>query len=174
MLAELRRRLREAAVADPPGKPEIPWPDLPPTYHARRREVGLAVFQALGASEADKEAREAWRLAGVGFFDAPHVLVISAAKCLMGWGMHDVGAVAQSIMLAAHAKGLGTCPQAAPIRHPRIFRELLGIPGDKEVVLAMPIGFPKRDAAVNRFERVRLPLAEMVTWKGADPGSPGQ
>jgi nitroreductase len=169
VLAELRRRLREAAVADPPGKPEIAWPDLPEKYHARRREIGLAVFKALGVSDADKGAREAWRLAGVGFFDAPHVIIICAAKCLMGWGMHDVGAVAQSIMLAAHAKGLGTCPQAAPIRHPWILREVLGIPSDKEVVLAMPIGYPKRDAAVNQFERTRLPLAEMVTWKGMDP-----
>jgi nitroreductase len=168
-LGELRRRLREAAIADPPGKPEIPWPDLPPKYHARRREVGLAVFRALGVSDEDKAAREAWRLAGIEFFGAPHVIVICAAKCLMGWGMHDVGAVAQSIMLAAHAKGLGTCPQAAPIRHPAIFRDLLDIAPDKEVVLAMPIGFPDREAPVNQFQRTRAPLAEMVAWKGMCP-----
>jgi len=169
VLAELRRRLREGAVADPPGKPEIPWPDLPEKYHARRREIGLSVFKALGVPDEDKAAREAWRLAGVGFFDAPHVIIICAARCLLGWGMYDVGAVAQSIMLAAHAKGLGTCPQAAPIRHPWIFREVLGIPPEKEVVLAMPIGYPSREAPVNRFERTRLPLDEMVTWKGMDP-----
>jgi nitroreductase len=171
ILVELRRRLREAAVADPPGKPEIPWPDLPPDYHARRREVGLAVFKALGVADEDKTAREAWRLAGVEFFGAPHLIVLAAAKCLMGWGMHDVGAVAQSIMLLAHAKGLGTCPQAAPIRHPEIFRDLLGIPLDKEIVLAMPIGFPDREAPVNRFERTRAPLPEMLAWKGMRPDS---
>jgi nitroreductase len=82
--------------------------------------------------------------------------------------MYDVGAVAQGIMLAAHTKGLGTCPQASPIRHPWIFCEVLGIPPDKDVVLAMPIGYPKREAPVNRFERTRLPLAEMPTWKGMD------
>lgn len=168
VLAELRRRLREAAVADPAGRPEIPWPDLPPKYHARRRELGLAVVKALGVPDEDQAAREAWRLAGIGFFDAPHVLVIAAAKCLGGWGMHDVGAVAQSIMLTAHAKGLGTCPQAAPIRHPWIICEQLGIPEDKEVVLAMPIGYPNPEAPVNRFERPRLPLAELLTWKGMD------
>lgn len=165
-LAGLRRRLMDAAVADPSGAPEIPWPDLTEKYRARRREVGLAVFETLGVSGQDAAAREAWRLAGVGFFDAPHVIVISAAKCLMGWGMYDAGAVAQSIMLAAHAKGLGSCPQAAPIRYPQIFREVLEIPADQELVLAMPIGFPDRGAAVNRFARTRVPLQEQLRWRG--------
>ena len=45
---------------------------------------------------------------------------------------------------------------------------MLGIPPDKDVVLAMPIGYSNREAPVNRFERTRLPLAEMPTWKGMD------
>ncbi|MFA5027986.1 MAG: nitroreductase [Candidatus Methylomirabilota bacterium] len=169
VLAELRRRLREAAIADPAGRPEIPWPELPEKYHARRREVGLAVFRALGVAGDDTKAREAWRLAGIGFFGAPHVIVCCAAKCLRGWGMYDAGAAAQSLMLAAHAKGLGTCPQAAPIRQPGIFRELLEIPADLEIVLAMPVGFPDREAPVNRFARTRVPLTELLHWKGMEP-----
>jgi nitroreductase len=169
VLAELRRRLRAAAAADPQGKPELPWPDLPEKYHARRKAVGLAVFKALNLSLEDKTAREEWRLQGVGFFDAPHLIVISMDACFSAWGMYDVGAVAQTIMLAAHAKGLGTCPQAAPIRHPWIFREVLGMPPDKQVVLAMPIGYPEPDAPVNRFQRIRVSLDEILSWRGFAP-----
>jgi nitroreductase len=171
VLDELRRRLRQAAAADPQGKPELPWPDLPEKYHARRREVGLAVVRALNLPAEDKPAREAWRLQGVGFFDALQVIVIAMDACFSAWGMHDVGAVAQTIMLAAHARGLGTCPQAAPIRHPWIFREVLGLPHGKQVVLAMPIGYPDLDAPVNRFERTRVPLDEILTWRGITPES---
>jgi nitroreductase len=169
LLRELRRRLREAAAADPQGKPELPWPDLPEKYHARRKAVGLAVFKALNLPAEDKAGRDAWRLLGVGFFTAPHVIVIAMDACFSAWGMYDVGAVAQTIMLAAHARGLGTCPQAAPIRHPWIFREVLGMPPDKQVVLAMPIGSPEPDALVNRFQRTRVPLDEIVVWRGIAP-----
>jgi nitroreductase len=169
VLGELRRRLRQAAAADPQGKPELPWPELPEKYHARRKEVGLAVVKALSLPAEDKAAREAWRLQGVGFFDAPQLIVIAMDACFSAWGMHDVGAVAQTIMLAAYARGLGTCPQAAPIRHPWIFREVLGIPPGKQVVLAMPIGYPEPDAPVNRFERARVPLEEILDWRGITP-----
>lgn len=169
VLAELRRRLREAAVSDPPGKPEVAWPELPEAHRERRREVGLAVFRALGVGEEDRAAREAWQLQGIGFFDAPQLIVFSMPRGFGPWGMHDIGAAAQSVMLAAHAAGLGTCPQAAPIRHPGIFREVLGIPAEREVVLAMPIGYPDPDAAVNRFARTRVPLRESLAWKGMAP-----
>jgi nitroreductase len=169
VLAELRRRLREAAAADPQGKPELPWPDLSEKYHARRKAVGLAVFKALNLPVGDKTAKEEWRLQGVGFFNAPHLIVISMDACFSAWGMYDVGAVAQTIMLAAHARGLGTCPQAAPIRHPWVFREVLGMPPDKQVVLAMPFGYPEPDAPVNRFQRTRVPLDEILGWRGFTP-----
>ena len=169
VLEELRRWLRQAAAADPQGKPELPWPDLPEKYHARRKAVGLAVFEALNLPVHDKAAREQWRLQGIGFFNAPHLIVISMDDCFSAWGMYDVGAVAQSIMLAAQARGLGTCPQAAPIRHPWVFREVLGIPPGKQVVLAMPIGYPDPDAPVNRFQRTRIPLDELLTWKPIPP-----
>jgi len=168
-LEELRRQLRKAATTDPDGKPDIPWPDFPEPFRSRRREVGLAINAALGIQAEDKERREAWRLLGMAFFNAPHVIVISMDRCFTAWGILDVGAVSQSIMLLAHAQSLGTCPQAAPTRYPGLFRSVLGIPESKLIVLAVPIGYPDLASPVNTFQRPRAPLAELVTWRGGAP-----
>jgi nitroreductase len=81
----------------------------------------------------------------------------------------DMGAVALALELLAHGKGLGICPQAAPLRYPWIFHEVLGIPESKRVMLAMPIGYPVLDAPVNRFQRTRVSTGEILSWSGITP-----
>ena len=168
-LEELRRRLRQAAATDPDGKPEILWPNLTEPYRSRRKEVGLAVVKALGIRREDKAALNAWELFGVGFFDAPQAVVVSIDRCFTAWGILDVGAAALALMLAAHSRGLGTCPQATQMRYPWIFHEVLEIPESKQVVLAIAIGYPKHDAPVNQFVRTRAAMDDLVTWKGFAP-----
>ena len=169
-LQTLRTRLRAAAIADPIGKPEMRWPaSLPERFKARRQAVGDTVLRALGIAADDKAKKEEWFLAGIGFFDAPHVILLSMERCLTELAMLDLGAVALTLELLAYAKGLGTCPQAAPLRYPWIFHEVLGIPESKRVMLALPIGFPVLDAPVNCFPRSRVPLAELVHWSGMTP-----
>ncbi len=169
-LQTLRSRLRAAAAADPVGKPEMGWPAaLPERFKARRQEVGDAVLQALGIAAEDKAKKNEWFLAGVGFFDAPHLIVLTVERCFAELAILDLGAVALALELLAYGEGLGTCPQAAPLRYPWVFHEVLGIPGTKRVMLAMPIGFPALDAPVNRFPRTRVPLHEIVRWSGIIP-----
>jgi nitroreductase len=170
-LQTLRTRLREAAKADPVGKPEMGWPpNLPERFKARRLEVGNAVTDALGIAADDKAGKDEWFLFGIGFFNAPQVIVLTMERCFTELGVLDLGAVALALMLLAHAKGLGTCPQAAPLRYPWVFHEVLAIPETKRVMLAIPLGYPVTDAAVNRFARTRVPADELTTWSGIVPG----
>jgi nitroreductase len=170
-LKTLRERLREAAKADPVGKPEMGWPsNLPERFRARRREVGNAVTGALGIA-ADDEARKAeWVLFGVGCFDAPQVIVLSMERLFTELALMDIGAVALAIMLLAHGKGLGTCPQTASLRYPRVLHEVLGIPESKRIMLVIPIGYPADEAPMNRLARTRVSTDECLTWLGIDPG----
>lgn len=169
-LEELRRKLREVAAADPEGKPDIPWPALQvEPWRTWRRELGFALYDSQGIAREDRARREAWRVFGAGFFDAPSVIVISLDRSFTAWGIYDIGAIAFALMLEAHALGLGTCPQAQPTRYPGLFREVLGIPEGKLVVLALPVGYPDLGAPINRFPRHRAPLEELVTWKGVAP-----
>jgi len=169
-LRTLRSRLRTAAVADPVGKPEMGWPaTLPERFKARRQDVGDAVLRALGIAADDKVKKNEWFLAGVGFFDAPQIVLVTMERCFTDLAILDLGAVALALELLAYGEGLGTCPQAAPLRYPWIFHEVLAIPETKRVMLTVPIGFPALDAPVNRFPRARVPLHDILRWSGITP-----
>jgi nitroreductase len=166
-LQRLRSRLREAATVDPVGKPEMGWPpNLPERFKARRLEFGHALNRALGIGAEDKARKDDWFLFGIGFFDAPQVILLTMERCFTELAVLDTGAVALALMLLAHGKGLGTCPQAAPLRYPWIFHEVLGIAEDKRVMLAVPIGYPVPEAPVNRFARMRAATDELLNCWG--------
>jgi len=166
-LQTLRSRLRTTAAADPVGKPEMGWPpNLPERFKARRLEVANTMNRALGIGAEDKAKKDQWFLFGIGFFDAPQVIILTMERCFTELAVIDMGAVALTLMLLAHGKGLGTCPQAAPLRYPWIFHEVLGIPERKRVMLALPIGYPVPDAPVNRFARTRTGTDELLTCLG--------
>ena len=113
-LQALRSRLRQAAAADPIGKPEMGWPaNLPERFKARRLEIGNATLTAMGISADDKAKKDEWFLFGIGFFDAPQVIILSMERCFTELAAMDMGEVTLALMLLAHGKGLGTCAQAA-------------------------------------------------------------
>ena len=166
-LETLRTRLREAAAADPVGKPEMGWPpNLPERFKARRLDVANTMNRALGFGPEDKTKRDEWFLFGIGFFDAPQVILLTMERSFTELAVLDTGAVALALMLLAHGKGLGTCPQAAPLRYPWIFHEVLGMPESKRVMLALPIGYPVPEAPVNRFTRTRVATDELLSCRG--------
>jgi nitroreductase len=165
LLQKLRARLRETAAADPVGKPEMGWPsNLPERFKKRRAEVGGRTLAALGIAPDDAAKKDEWFRFGIGFFDAPNVILIQMERCFTELAVLDIGAVAFGLQLLAHDKGLGTCPQAAPLRYPWVFQEVLEIPPHLRVMLALPIGYPVADAAVNRFARPRVPAGEILHW----------
>jgi nitroreductase len=166
-LQTLRTRLRHAAAADPVGKPEFTWSaNLPERFKQRRTELGKSVLQALGVAEDDRAKKDEWFLFGIGFFDAPQVIVLSIDRALSRLALLDAGAVGLALQLLAYDRGLGSCPQAAPLRYPWIFHEVLDIPDSSQVLLALPIGYPAGDAAVNNFPRTRVATDALVRWLG--------
>jgi nitroreductase len=108
-------------------------------------------------------------LAAAGNFTAP-VLASAATVVLVrlpGGNDFDIGRVAQNIMLAAAARGLGSCP--ITLHHREKAREILGIPADHEATWAVALGYPdetaeaeqRRQAAAAGFTGRRA-LAELV------------
>ena len=167
VLQKLRSRLRETAAVDPVGKPEIGQPtNLSERFKARRLALGNATLQALGIAPEDKVKKDEYFLRNISFFDAPHVIVLTMERCFTEREAMEMGAVAVTLMLLAHGRGLGTCPQWAPLRYAWIFHEVLGIPGTKRVMLAIPIGYPNLDAPVNRYTRTRVSPDELLRWLG--------
>jgi nitroreductase len=70
----------------------------------------------------------------------------------------------QSLMLAAHAKGLATVPQAFLTDYAREIKAFLGISDTMRLLLGISLGYPGAapDALPPRPERV--PLDEVLTF----------
>ena len=99
------------------------------------------------------------------FFDAPAVVIICADDRGPN-SIVSIGAVAQTICLAALTYSLGTCIMGIPVLWPDIFRELLNIPRDRAIVTSIAIGYPDLSAPINRFQRPREPLDNLAGWHG--------
>ena len=82
-------------------------------YLARRRACGWGLYGTLGIGREDKDRMHAQHARNFAFFDAPVGLVFSIDRDLEKGSWLDYGMFLQSIMVAARAFGLETCPQAA-------------------------------------------------------------
>jgi nitroreductase len=62
---------------------------------------------------------------------------------------------------------MGTCIQHSGVHYPDIIRKYVPIPAEKKILVAIAIGYPDEEAAVNRFRSIREPLEKVVHWEAA-------
>ena len=110
-----------------------------------------------------KTARKA-KKANFYFYGAPHAVYLFQEKSLSQWSLFDLGLFAQNLMLAAHAKGVGTVPQAFVTDYAREIKEFLGIPASKRLVLGLSLGYPDPAAPINQFRTDRSSVEDFVRW----------
>lgn len=78
----------------------------------------------------------------------------------------DLGIFAQSLMLAAAARGLGTCAQGAWNNYWTVTRRVLDIPEDEYIVFGMSLGYADETAPVNSLVAEREPVDSFTSFKG--------
>lgn len=120
--------------------------------------------EAMGIDLADPRVIFQARRANFNFYGAPHAIYLFQDSSLSQWSLFDLGLFAQSLMLAAHAKGLGTVPQAFATDYADDVKSLLGIPGGKRLVLGISIGYPDMDSPVNSLRTDRVAMDEIVSF----------
>jgi len=148
--------------------PDIPYPELFEPYLQRAMAIRTRIdgHQFPPGTKGLDEKRAAYLLYGGRLYGAPNAIIVYAEKSICPKAILDLGIMVQTISLAAHAYGLGTCLMTMPVVWPDIVRELLGIPESKLIALAIPIGYPDTEALVNTFERTREPLDAFTHWHG--------
>lgn len=162
---ELSKILLEMAKSDVTPNPDLPLPKVwPPELERRAKEHGANRFKALGIERENEQQRKEMRLLNLKFYGAPCVLFLFMDSTLTSWSVFDMGLFAQSIILAAHSFGLGSCLQASVANHPDSVREFLGIPGTKRLVLGISMGYPDPEAAINGYKSSRINLNKFVQW----------
>ena len=165
-LAEFKKRNQEALLAGKETQTDIPMPKVwPEAYLNRYKDLGKSVLSSAGIAREDKEARLQHFVKMFGLFDAPAIILVNVDKALsLEYAMLDVGIFLQTFCLLAHDRGLGTCIMAAIVNYPELVHELFSIPENKIIVMGAVLGWPDPEAAVNRFERQRGSMGELVKW----------
>ncbi len=162
---ELSRILYRMAESDVPANPDLPAPkDWPPELDRRAKEHGARRFRALGIERENERQRKELRLLNFNFYGAPCVLFLFVDRTLTSWSIFDMGLFAQSIILAAHSFGLGSCLQASIAGYPDTVREFLGIPKTKLLVLGISMGYPDLEAPINAYQSSRVSPKDFVRW----------
>ncbi len=154
------------SMAGAPIASDVPmlekWPDA---MKARYGQLGKVVLSAQGIARDDKAGRDRYYAGMVTAFDAPCLILACISRDnLVEYQMLDIGLIAQSVCLAAHDKGLGTCLLASTARFPAEIRKIAAIPDDKKIVVGIAMGYPDPSFALNQFERERARLDEFVDW----------
>ena len=84
---------------------------------------------------------------------------------VMGRGsLMDYGMFLQNIMVAARARGLHTCPQAAWNGFASIVLPHIGAEPNEMLVCGMSLGFSEEGNVVNTFRTPRIPVTEFTHW----------
>lgn len=135
-------------------------------YLSRRRTVGWALYGTLGIARGEDARMKAQHRRNFLFFDAPVGLVFTIHRDLATGSWLDYGMFLQNVMVAARARGLDTCPQAAWARFHTAMRPVLGITPEEVVVCGMALGYADPDAPENHLETERVPAAEFTTFRG--------
>ena len=133
-------------------------------YIDRRRQNGWSLYGLLGITKTDKDKMHAQHQRNYRFFDAPLGFMFTIDRILERGSLLDYGMFLENIMVAARARGLHTCPQAAWNGFSKIILPHIGAGKDEMLVCGISLGYADESARVNTFRTPRVSAAEFTTW----------
>jgi nitroreductase len=169
-VAGRRKEALTAMLLELLDKQAEPAPDLPsPTrwpepVNSRINELMAKRSVLAGIDLNAPESVLRSKKANFRFYGAPVGLFIVQDAALGEWSILDAGIFIQSLLLAAHAKGLATVPQAYLTDYAGEIKQFLAIPANMRLLLGISLGYPGAapDALPPRPERV--PLGEVLRF----------
>jgi len=126
-------------------------------YVDRRRKVGWDLYSLLGLTRDNKAGMAAQHSRNYRFFDAPVGLIFTIDRIMEQGSWLDYGMFLQNIMVAARARGLDTCPQAAFTQYHRVIARELELPENEMVVCGMALGWADPERIENTLVTEREP-----------------
>jgi len=133
-------------------------------YIDRRRKVGWDLYGLLGIAKTDKARMHEQHGRNYEFFGAPVGLIFTIDRVMQQGSWLDYGMFLQNIMIAARARGLDTCPQAAFTQFHRIITAHIGAPEQEMVVCGMSLGHADPHAVENSLVTERAAAHEFTRF----------
>ncbi len=135
--------------------------EYPKDLQPRRQATGYGLYQLLGIDRKDHAAREAQMRKNFEFFGAPTAVFVFVHGGLREFSVLDAGILVQTLMLSAHAHGLGTCAQGALATWGGPVRAAFDIPRHYKLICGISIGYASSNP-VNSFEPGRASVDELL------------
>ncbi len=173
LTGESKARLSESVLAayDHPEAETLhreEYPYYPRTwvdpYQSRRRKVGWDLYSLLGIGRADKERMHAQHARNFRFFDAPVGIIFTIDRVMEQGSWLDYGMFLEAVMVAARARGIDTCPQAAFTQFHRVIAEHLSLPHEEMVVCGMSMGYADPVAVENALVTERATVSDFTRF----------
>lgn len=133
-------------------------------YIDRRRKVGWDLYGLLGIAKEDKPGMHAQHGRNYRFFDAPIGLIFTLDRVMQAGSLIDYGMFLQSIMVAARARSLDTCPQVAFTKFHQVIATELSIPDTEMVVCGMSLGHADPSRVENTLVTEREPVDAFASF----------
>ncbi|RZJ14262.1 MAG: nitroreductase [Acidovorax sp.] len=168
-----KQRLSDAIAAvdnDPEASAGLSEPyhyyptDWVPPYVDRRRKVGWDLYGLLGIGKGDKSRMHAQHGRNYHFFEAPVGLIFTVSRIMQAGSLMDYGMFLQSVMVAARARGLDTCPQVAFTKFHEVIHAELGIAETEMVVCGMSLGHADPACIENTLVTERESVESFTTF----------
>ncbi len=131
-------------------------------FLSRRRKVGFDLYKLVGIGRGESQKMHEQHAKNFDFFGAPVVLFFSIPRMMEQGSWLDYGMFLQNILIAANARGIGSCPQAAFISYHKIVAQHLSFSEDEQLVCCISLGYENTTAPENQLITERTPVNEFV------------
>jgi nitroreductase len=148
-----------------PAPAHFPEP-LPDVFRARLTDFGSRYYASLGIERSDTPARTRQTERNYSFFGAPVGLIFSIDRRLKQHSWIDLGLFAQSVMIAAKARGIDTCPQVAFAPFHDLIAAHLHMPPEEVTAFGMSMGYGNPDAEANQTRMPRERVQDFARMFG--------
>jgi len=135
---------------------------LPEKFSRRSREVSK-LMQPLIA-EAGPAFNQFIEEGSCSFYGAPVAIMVTIDKLFPKIRYLDLGLSISYLLLAAEAKGLGTCPIGLITAYAADIADVLSIPDTREIVLGIALGYADEASPINNFKTERVDQNEILNW----------
>lgn len=145
--------------------PDFPTPaSWPEPVNSRINELMAkrSAIAGIDLNAADSVLRS--KKANFRFYGAPYGLFIMQDASLGEWSILDAGIFIQSLMLAAHARGLATVPQAFLTDYSREIKQFLNIPDTMRLLLGISLGYSGTATKDLPPRPERVPLEDVLSF----------
>lgn len=136
-------------------------------YKRRRIETGVGLYSLMEVDRKDIETRTKMWHNNFRWFGAETVFFVFTDKTMIEGAqgaLIDCGAYMQSIMLAASAFDIQSCPQGSTTEFGKVVADVLEVPQNLAFLYSIVLGHEDKDAKINTYQPKRADLDENVIF----------